>query len=382
MNEAKRFRLAAIGDVMLARDVGRHYAEAPGDFAMTGVQRILQRFDIVCANLESPVAVRGRPCAGQDPHVTFRAHPQTLKVLKTLGVSVVSLGNNHALDYGESALAETLELLDDAGIKWVGAGRNYTEANQPLLLDVGGRRVAFLSHVFIYSVNTRMATGTRAGVSDHRLPRILGRIRELRRSGYDVVVMSHWGIEYHFYPLPYQMRAARRIIDAGASLILGHGPHYPQGIEDYHDGRIVYSLGNFIFDEPHKYANRSFIFGAEIGDSGVSNGQVFPIHIRRHVPAIVEGPERRRLERLIQTLGTRYPQKNQDFWRRLSISYFTELCGRVIRGRSLKYLLVPTMSFYADVGPLALLRKLKLSSITAMCRSLIQARLAVSSRRA
>ena len=80
--------------------------------------------------------------------------------------------------------------------------------------------------------------------------------------------MSHWGYEYSFYPLPYQMRSARQMIDAGASVILGHGPHYPQGIERYRDGRIVYSLGNFIFDEPHKYANRSFVFGVEIDGSG------------------------------------------------------------------------------------------------------------------
>jgi poly-gamma-glutamate capsule biosynthesis protein CapA/YwtB (metallophosphatase superfamily) len=382
MNQTNGFRLAAIGDVMLAREVGRHYAQAPGDFAMSGVQSLLKPFDIVCANLESPVAMKGRPCAGQDPHVTFCAHPRTLDVLKTLSVSVVSLGNNHALDYGEPALAETLELLDAAGIKWVGAGRNYREANRPLLLEVAGRRVAFLSYAFIYSVNTQMATETRGGVSDHRLPRILGRIQELRRSGYDVIVMSHWGVEYRLYPLPYQMRAARRIIDAGACLILGHGPHYPQGIEDYRGSQIVYSLGNFIFDEPHKYANRSFVYGAEVGDGGVSHAQIFPLHLRRHVPTVVEGAERRRIEKLIETLSTRYREKDPGFWRSLSVSYFTELCGRVVRGRSLKYLFVPTMSFYFDVGPLALLRKLRLSSITAMLTSLIQARLAVSSRRA
>jgi poly-gamma-glutamate synthesis protein (capsule biosynthesis protein) len=355
---AHRFRLAAVGDVMLARGVGRHFVEAPGDFAMDDVREVLRPYDVVCANLENPVAEGGSPDPLQDPNVTFRAHPETLNVLKTLGVGVVSLGNNHMLDYGESALAETLDRLDAAGIRWVGAGRNYEEANRPLLMNIRGRSVAFLSYAFIYSVNTRMATRRAAGVSDHRLSRILAQVRQLCR-GHDVIVMCHWGHEYSFYPLPYQMRAARRMIDAGARLILGHGPHYPQGMERYRDGEIVYSLGNFIFDEPQKYANRSFVYGVEVDETGTARGpEVFPVHLRQHVPVLVDGAERRRLKRLIESLSTAYGAKDRRFWRRVSASYLTDLCARVIRGRSLKYLLVPELSFYRDVGPGVIVQKL------------------------
>jgi len=361
MNDARAhgMRLAAVGDVMLARNVGRHFTEAPGDFSMDDLRELLKGFDVVCANLESPVSERGRPDPAQDPNVTFCANPDTLSVLQTLGVSLVSLGNNHALDYGEAALEETVERLDAAGIRWVGAGRNYEEANRPLLLDVAGRQVAFLSYAFIYSVNTRMASRTRAGVADHRLGRILARILEQRRSGRLVVVLAHWGQEYSFYPLPYQMRAARRMVEAGACLVLGHGPHYPQGIERHGDGEIVYSLGNFIFDEPQKFANRSFVYGTEVDGSGhVGDSKVFPVHLRNHVPVLVSGPERRRVERLIETLGGRYRTAGRWFWKDVSSSYLTDLCGRVVRGRSLKYLLVPTLSFYRDVGPGAIARKL------------------------
>jgi poly-gamma-glutamate synthesis protein (capsule biosynthesis protein) len=356
---ANRFRLAAVGDVMLARGVGQHFVEAPGDFAMNDVRELLQPYDVVCANLENPVAEGGSPDPVQDPNVTFRAHPGTLNVLKTLGVTVVSLGNNHMLDYGEGALAETLDRLDAAGIRWVGAGRNYEEANRPLVMNIRGRRVAFLSYAFIYSVNTRMATRRGAGVSDHRLSRILAQVRQLCRAGHDVIVMSHWGHEYSFYPLPYQMRAARRMIDAGARLVLGHGPHYPQGMERYRDGEIVYSLGNFIFDEPQKFANRSFVYGVDVDDTGTARrSEVFPVHLRQHVPVLVEGAERRRLTRLIETLSTAYRGKDRRFWRQISASYLTDLCARVIRGRSLKYLLVPELSFYRDVGPGVIVQKL------------------------
>jgi poly-gamma-glutamate capsule biosynthesis protein CapA/YwtB (metallophosphatase superfamily) len=349
-------RLAAVGDVMLARDVGRHFADAPGDFTTGGVHDLLRGFDIVCANLENPVGTSGRPCPGQDPNVTFRAHPDTLDVLVSMGVKVVSLGNNHMLDYGEPALRETLEHLDWRGIGWVGAGRSYEEANRPLCLDVAGRRLAFLSHAFIYSVNTRMATRTRPGIVDQ--------IRTLARAGHQVVVMMHWGYEYSFYPVPYQMRAARRMVDAGATLVLGHGPHYPQGIESYRGRPIVYSLGNFVFDEPHKYANRSFVYGAEIDAAGTVRRQdIVPVHIRRHVPMRVEGAEARRLSALIDALSARYARQDRRFWRSVSASYLTDLCGRVLRNRSLKYLLVPPVSFYRDVGVAGILRKLKPSTL-------------------
>jgi poly-gamma-glutamate capsule biosynthesis protein CapA/YwtB (metallophosphatase superfamily) len=360
-------RLAAVGDVMLARGVGRHFAEAPADFTTGGVHDVLRTYDIVCANLENPVGTSGRPCPGQDPNVTFRAHPDTLDVLVSMGVKVVSLGNNHMLDYGEPALIETLEHLDRRGIGWVGAGRNYDEANRPLLMEVNGQRLAFLSHAFIYSVNSRMAGRGRPGISDHRPSRIVNQVRALKRAGHQVIVMMHWGYEYCFYPLPYQMRAARRMIDAGASLVLGHGPHYPQGIEDYRTGQIVYSLGNFIFDEPHKYANRSFIYAADMDASGgLKHREVLPVHLQRHVPTLVEGAEKRRLSRLVENLSTRYAEKDRRFWQSISASYLTELCGRVVRNRSVKYLLIPSASFYRDVGPAVLLRKLKPSALMAL----------------
>lgn len=355
-----RLRVAAVGDIMLAREVGRHYRTAPADFAMPDIGTLLSGVELVLANLENPVATVGRPDPAQNPQVTFRAAPETLEVLKGIGVNAVSLGNNHMLDYGDDALVETLEHLDRAGIGRVGAGRNYEEANAPLLLKFGGHRVAVLSHAFVYSVNTRMATQTRAGVADHRMSRILPRIRRLAASGHDVIVTVHWGFEYRFFPLPYQMRQARRMIDAGARLVLGHGPHYPQGIETYRGREIVYSLGNFIFDEPYKFARRSFIYAAEIDDAGgTAHRRVVPVHLRQHVPHIVDGAEARCLEGLVASLGTRYQRTGAAFWREHSASYLTELGGRVLRGRSLKYLRVPPASFYRDVGPIAIARMLK-----------------------
>jgi poly-gamma-glutamate capsule biosynthesis protein CapA/YwtB (metallophosphatase superfamily) len=367
-----RFTVAAVGDVMLAREVGRHLQESPDDFAMPDIRASLAGTDLILANLENPVAKGGRPDPVQDPHVTFRAAPNSLDVLKGIGVTVVALGNNHMLDYGEAALVETLEHLDAAGIKRVGAGRNYEEANAPLLLEYPGRHVAVLSHAFIYSANTRMATRSSPGIADHRMPRILPRIRDLAASGHDVIVTIHWGYEYRFFPLPYQMRHARRMIDAGARMVLGHGPHYPQGIEVYRGREIVYSLGNFIFDEPYKFAKRSFIYRAEIDDSGNTHSRgIVPVHLPNHVPHVVHGTAKRQLEGLVANLGTRYQRTASSFWRDHSAAYLTEIGGRVLRGRSLKYpRVLPPAFFYRDVGITAILRMLKPANLVRALRGL------------
>lgn len=362
------YRLAAMGDVMLAREVGRHFKERPEDFSFNEIKLVLNGHDLICLNLENPVGINGTPDKVQDPHVTFCAHPDTLKALKSLGATVVSLGNNHMLDYGENALEETLEYLNAAGIKYAGAGRNYEEANRPLLLECNGKKIAFLSHVFIYSASTLMAKRDRAGVSDHRIRKILPRIKELSRQGYHVIVSIHWGWEYSFYPIPYQMKQARQMIDNGALLILGHGPHYPQGIEDYKDGRIVYSLGNFIFDEPQKYARRSFIYSVGVTeDMRLEGAKVLPVHIN-HIPKLAEGKEKEHLERLIYSMGKAYHKRDRRFWKKINNGYFRDIIGRIMRMKSLKFAFLPPPSFYLSIGFRNFIKKLNFAAMKSVLR--------------
>jgi len=356
--EKVAYRLAAVGDVMLDRTVGKRFRERPQDFQLPEISTLLRGHDLIFANLENPVGLKGTPHPIQHPNVTFCCHPDTLKVLKNIGVTVVSLGNNHMLDYGETSLHETLEYLDSHGIKHVGAGRNYEEANRPLLLEVNDKKVAMLSYVFLYSASTKMATRRNAGVSEHRIGNILPRIKELARQDYQVLVSVHWGMEYCFYPLPYQMQQARQMIDHGACLIIGHGPHYPQGIEEYKDGRIVYSLGNFIFDEPHRFANRSFIYSVGVTGSNELCGQtIHPVHIVSGVPTLVDGRHKQSIERLVEKLGRLYPRRRKPFWQALNSTYFSDIVWRVQSMKSLKFAFLPPMSFYWNVGFKNYLRK-------------------------
>lgn len=365
------YRLAAMGDVMLDREVGHHFRERPKDFEFKDLRAILAGHELVFLNLEAPVGVNGTPHHIQDPHVTFCSHPDTLQVLKNLGTTVVSLGNNHMLDYGPTALHETLECLDSAGIKHAGAGRNYEEANRPLLFECNNKKIALLSYVFIYSASTLMAKGNSPGVSDYRIKNILPVIRGLRERGYQVIVSIHWGQEYSFYPLPYQKNQARRMIDNGASLILGHGPHYPQGIEKYREGTIIYSLGNFIFDEPYKFANRSFIFSTGVTEQNKLQGiKVYPVHIVQHIPTLVAGGDKKRIENLVRGLSLVYPRKNRTFWKKINNDYFRDIVHRVLCMKSLKFLFLPPLSFYFDIGFINFLKKLKFANLLSVFRSL------------
>lgn len=363
------YTIAAVGDCMLGREVEKHFRRAPEDFNFKDIKPLLNGHDLIIANLENPVGTKGTPDEVQEAHVTFRSHPDTLRILKELGVNAVSLGNNHMLDYGEAALIDTLECLDEYGIRHAGAGRNYEEANRPLVLELSGRRLAILSHVFIYSASTRMATLSRPGVADHRIGRILANIREEKRNGCHVIVTLHWGMEYSFYPLPYQMKQARMMIDNGASLILGHGPHYAQGVERYKDGHIVYSMGNFIFDEPHIFSNRSFIYSAEIGSDGIiKDSALHPVRIKDHLPRLLAGADKAGFVKFIAHLGGLYPRKSKAFWKNVNNKYFSDVCGRIIRMRSLKFLMLPPVSFYAGIGLGNFVKKIKPSNFLELAK--------------
>ena len=369
--EGRGVRIAAMGDAMLGRQVGELFRAHPDRFAMSEFATLLKGHDIVFLNLECPVSRNGRPDPIQKPNVTFCADPETLKVLQNLGVNVVSLGNNHMLDYGPEALHDTLGHLDETGIQHAGAGRNYEEANEPLLLTINGIKLAILSHVFVFSASTRRATRRSPGVSDYRITPILSRIRSLRANGYLVVVSLHWGLEYAFYPVPYQRKQARQMVDAGASLILGHGPHFPQGIESYRDGRIVYSLGNFIFDEPYEYSNQSFLHSIRLAaDGGLSEEQVVPFHIKDHVPQITEGKERERLARLIDGLSAAYANEDKRYWRKISSRYFSDIVNRVLTMKSPRFLFLVPMSFYFDAGLVNILKKLRPRNFIALAAKL------------
>jgi poly-gamma-glutamate synthesis protein (capsule biosynthesis protein) len=235
--------LQCVGDVYAAaRSVERLRAD-PDAFAAAAT--ILRRADVCFANLEAPLLQGGR--AAFSTGVRLQSPPAVVEILRHLGLEAVSLANNHLMDFGTEGLRETLSTLRDHKIAFAGAGPELAAARAGIVLTAAGQRVGFLAAC---DDQGGAATPTRMGVAPIAVYPIIDSVQSLREQADYVVVALHTGIEFTQYPEPFLTRLARRLIDQGASVVVGHHPHVPQGIECYGKGLIAYSLGDFLFDLP------------------------------------------------------------------------------------------------------------------------------------
>lgn len=244
-------QLAAVGDLMLDRAIG--YALKNGDLAFPfgAVTEALASADITVGNLESALGDSGQP---QNKRYTFRAPPVAADALALAGFDLLSLANNHALDYGPEALQQGMQLLRQQGVATVGAGADALAARAPVTFENNGLIIAFLSYVGVpveYSgFDTRIwaATGDQPGLAWADPKNIQDDVAAASANADLVVVLLHSGYEYVQAPSPEQMAAAHAALAAGADLVLGHHAHVLQGIEFRGNSAIVYGLGNFAFE--------------------------------------------------------------------------------------------------------------------------------------
>lgn len=236
------------GDVLLSDHVLNAYNKA-GDISGvldSELRRVIGESDIFMVNQEFPFSNRGT--AAPDKQFTFRLPTEKVSMFGEMGIDIVTLANNHALDFGTDALVDTLDTLDGAGIPHVGAGRNLDEAKEPVLLAVKGKTIGFLGASRVIPEGSWNATSTRPGMLTTYDPAALvAEIKKLRERCDYLVVYVHWGIERDERPQEYQRALGQQYIDAGADLVIGSHPHVLQGLEYYKGKPIVYSLGNFVF---------------------------------------------------------------------------------------------------------------------------------------
>lgn len=207
--------------------------------------------DVFMLNQEFPFGTTGE--AMEDKQYTFRVDPKYVSILPELGADIVTLANNHMLDFGRGPLTETLTALDGAGILHVGAGQNLQAASALKTMDVGGRTIGFLGATRVIPEHSWTASKSNSGLFTTYDPtKLVTEIQEAKKTCDYVVVYVHWGVERNTEPEDYQKSLARQYIDAGADAIIGAHPHVLQGIEYYQGKPIFYSLGNFIF------ANRTY----------------------------------------------------------------------------------------------------------------------------
>lgn len=203
---------------------------------------VLEEADIAFVNLENPLSDRGRHTG------LFRGSPVFAGAMASAGIDVVSTANNHALDLGEEGLVDTIKSLAAAGLPSVGTGTDRGRANAPVFLERNGMRFAFLAYSMLEnSGELGFASSERSGVAPLDPILVEEGIRAVRDQADYVIVSFHWSRETLRDVHPVARAIAHRTIDAGADVIIGHHPHVPQGVEVYHGGIVLYSLGNFIF---------------------------------------------------------------------------------------------------------------------------------------
>lgn len=281
-------RIALAGDVMLGRNVARAIEANPPEHVWGNILPLLHEADLRIVNLECAIARPGAHPRWTPPKAFyFLAGPKAVDVLKAARIDLVTLANNHALDHTESALVETLERLDAAGIAHAGAGRTSAEARAPAVLESGGVRLAAVS--FTDNEPDWEAGEDRPGVhyapidrGDPRFGRLERLLREAGSKADLVLAAAHWGPNMLDRPPPRHPPFARALLDAGAHAFVGHSAHLFQGIELHRGKPILYDLGDFVDDyavDPELRNDRSFLWILEAQAGGVRRIEMVPVLI-------------------------------------------------------------------------------------------------------
>ena len=241
-----RTTVLAFGDVNLGRAVGQELLKGNIGYPFEFIKDSLAKAEVVFVNLESQLSDQQGETQHPKYNLIFCGPPVGALSLKQAGVSVVSTANNHAFDYGQRALQETIQYLDSAGVASVGTTIDSGRVSVPVVVEHSGIRVGFLAYTQFMNF-----PGSWVGhVALYEQRRVEEDIQALRAKVDFVVVSYHGGGEYIDQPPANVRRDFRAIADAGADVVLGHHPHYVQGIEQYKNTLLFYSLGNFVFYQP------------------------------------------------------------------------------------------------------------------------------------
>jgi poly-gamma-glutamate synthesis protein (capsule biosynthesis protein) len=309
--------IALAGEAMLGRGVAAEIevAGTRGLFSRDIRERVAAA-DLAALNLECCISERGRPWPGKVFH--FRAPPEAAGALADLGVSCVTLANNHALDFGYAALADTIRHLSGAGIGVAGAGANLSEARAPAVVEARGIRVAVIGvtdHPADFAAKAERPGVAYAGLRRGVPGWLVGKVRDAAAEYDAVVVMPHWGPNMATGPLPYIRSAAVSLIKAGATLVAGSSAHVFHGV----NGSVIYDLGGFIDDYATDALVRNdlgLLFFVTVDSRLVRRISALPLKLRYARTEIAGGADRtwvtERFSRACAAFGTSI--RDEDGW--------------------------------------------------------------------
>ena len=229
-------RLGFVGDV---------YPGPAGGLEMeTAVLERLGDVDLLVANLEGPLTA-----SVDDPltkRTRLRSAPDTANLLGSMGIGLVSLANNHMFDFGAAGFHDSVTALERAGISWVGAGVDTASARRPVIHEIAGTRLGFLAYS-ARAIETVVATDDAPGCAPLDFDEIEADLRALGDAVDHSIVILHWGLTGYELPTPEDHSVGRKLVEAGAALVIGAHPHVAQGVVGFGSGLVAFSLGDFAF---------------------------------------------------------------------------------------------------------------------------------------
>lgn len=292
-------KIAFMGDVMLGRLVNEVLKYETPDYPWGDVLDTLRGVDFRVCNLECVISDHGRPWTITPKVFHFRSDAKNVEALKVAGVKLVSVANNHTLDYEYRAMFEMLRILATENIAFAGAGKNIAEASSYAVAKVNDTKIGLIA--FTDNEPVWEAKEDRPGLfyapidlEDKRAKKLF-ELTEATKDLTDILIVSaHWGPNWGYRPQRDHLPFARKLIDSGADIIFGHSCHVFQGLEIYKGKPIIYSAGDFVddyaVDEVEKN-DQSFIFVVETTDREIRDIKLYPTVIRNMQARMAIEPE-------------------------------------------------------------------------------------------
>jgi poly-gamma-glutamate synthesis protein (capsule biosynthesis protein) len=313
------------------------HAQTQGEGGFFAEVKDYQQADVSMVNLATPLATAATSLTEELHHKT---RPEAVDWLAKSGIDIVNLTNSNLMEYGEEGLAQTLTALDRKGVYRVGAGRNAMEARRPEILDVKGKRIAYLSYAMggknaamdttalqkragakdgaaikeLENFKRSTAFRDRAGLNAQNMPQIVEDLKAIRNQVDWIVVNFRWVNQISSQPNFVQTNLARLAIDQGADLVVGYHPNVIQGAEIYKGKPIAYSLGDFVFKSDQAIANQDSAMLKVALQGDQMRVEFVPVQVRDSRPKTLTGPEAETVLQRLQAASAQFQTPMQSPW--------------------------------------------------------------------
>ncbi len=310
-------KIIFLGDIMIGRLVNEVLKYQKPEYIWGDTLNILKLADLRIGNLECVISDIGEPWSLTPKVFHFRSDSKNIDVLKVAKIDIVSLANNHTLDYGYEALFSMLENLKKNKIMFAGAGKNLKEAKKPLTLNKKGIKIGFISFtdnepVWSAKENFPGIYYVPIDLNDQRAKDLFDLVKKTKNNVDLLIVSAHWGPNWGYRPQPHHIPFAHKLIESGADIIFGHSCHVFQGIEIYKEKVVIYSAGDFVDDyavDEIERNDQSFIFMIEIENKKIKKVILYPTVIRDFQAKLAKNDEKieimNKMQKLSEELGTK-----------------------------------------------------------------------------